>query len=67
MLTITIRSKSSFTIITFLFFSKDCLVFIILFIYLERNLLEKFNLNLSYILIKVLNPNNPNNKLYKIF
>lgn len=46
---------------------KDKLSSIKLVIYLEIDLLEKFNLNLEYILIGVLNLDNQGNVLYKVF
>ena len=58
MLIINIRSALSFVIILLKYLSKDYLVYIILVIHLETNLLKKFNLNLNYILIRAPNPDN---------
>lgn len=46
---------------------KEISACIILVIYLEINLLEKFNLSLRYILTKFLDLNNPEKALYKVF
>lgn len=43
----------------------NSLACIILFVHLETNLLEKFNLNLDYILKKTSDPDNQDNTLYR--
>lgn len=49
------------------YLKKDALPYTIFVIYLEIDLLEKFNLNLGYILTGVLNLNNQDDTLYKAF
>lgn len=65
MRTINVKYAPSIVGITSQYLPKYGLVYIILIIYLEINLLEKFNLNLSYILIRVPDFDNQDNTLYK--
>lgn len=53
-----IRSTLSFVVTIFQYLPKNRLVYLILFIHLKENLSKKFNLNLSYILIKAVNSDN---------
>lgn len=55
----------SFVVTSLKYLPKDYLIYIILVIYLETDLSEKFNLNLNYILIKALDFDNQDNTLYK--
>lgn len=66
MLIINVGLTWNLIIISFKYLLKDYLVYTILVIYLEIDLLEKFNLNLGYILIKTPNFNNQDDKLYKM-
>ena len=65
MLTTSTESAPSIAGRTSQYLPKDGLACIILIIYLETDLSEKFNLNLGYILIKVSDPDNQNDTLYK--
>lgn len=65
MLSISLRLALSFAVKLLKYLLKDYLVYTILVIYLETDLLKKFNLNLGYILIKTLDPDNQENILYK--
>lgn len=67
MLAISVESASSLFHITSQYLPKYVLAHTILVIYWKTDLSRKFNLNLSYILIKVWEFNNQYNILYKVF